>query len=127
MSAVIIILLCSLMCNGQSVPSSIPEHSSNFRFIGDTIKECSKISMSKCYDSIKRQHYYKIEQKCAQKIWTKNYGYAKIWWIDSFTKEWQNKWQMGYYWSYNISTHNKEVIFYDIKFKAQSIKQLNEL
>lgn len=126
-STFIIVMLCSLICSGQHNTELTPDHNSNFRFIGDTTLECSKIIFQKLYDSTKNIHYYKVEKYCAQKKWTKSYGYTKIWWVDFYTQEWKSKWQMGYYWSYTISTHHNEVVFNDIKFKKESIKQLNNL
>lgn len=126
---IVILLLWTILCNGQHFVDLelIPNNNSNFRFIGDTTMKCSDISITKLYDTNKKQYYYKATQECGKKMWTKQRGYTKVWWIDNNDNLWKSSWQMGFYWSYALSKHHKEVVFYKYTNKKQILKYLNAL
>jgi len=78
--------------------------------MGDTTEISSIIKYYTNTDtlSLNKNVFPYTERK--HKEWTRFYGYANVWWIDYNINEWINRWQLGYYWKYNIINNVSDVI-----------------
>jgi len=125
---VVLILFFSYnIINSQNkFKSYIPNENDCYRFIIDTTKYFSDITLDTIKDSTNTILYYKIYQSYTVKKWTKYYGYTKVWWIDFTDNKWKSKWLMGNYWKYTNMYNYYEIIFYDINKKEQSLEILTQ-
>jgi hypothetical protein len=110
MKKIIIVILVLFMviainANAQGAWSS----SRVYMYPGEVQTECSLPFVETRYDAV-NGYYLQRYQNCRTTIWSRNHGYAQMYFWNAPYRRWEFIWKEGYYWTFYWE--NRKILVY---------------